>query len=180
MAFGCVLEGEKIRLRPVEEGDLPHFVAWLNDTDVRYWLAMSESPPLTLESEQEWYREMKDDSSSVVWCIESSEGRPIGDVGLHGIDKTHQRAELGLFIGDKTLWGRGVGADAIRRVLRYAFGQLALRRVQLHVDEDNLRALRCYEKCGFVREGLLRGHRLREGKPVNEVLMAVMRDEFDP
>jgi RimJ/RimL family protein N-acetyltransferase len=180
MVFGCVLEGEEVRLRPVEEGDLPHFVTWLEDMDVRRWLAMSEMPPPTLESEHEWYQERKQDPSCVIWCIESEEGRPIGDVGLGLIDKTHKRAELGIFIGDKTFWGRGLGPDAIHRVLRYAFEELTLRRVQLHVDEDNLRGIRCYEKCGFVREGLLRGHRLREEQPVNEVVMAVLRDEFQP
>jgi RimJ/RimL family protein N-acetyltransferase len=180
MVFGCVLEGEEVRLRPVEEGDLPHFVTWLEDMDVRRWLAMSEMPPPTLESEHEWYQERKQDPSCVIWCIESEEGLPIGDVGLGLIDKTHKRAELGIFIGDKTFWGRGLGPDAIHRVLRYAFEELTLRRVQLHVDEDNLRGIRCYEKCGFVREGLLRDHRLREEQPVNEVVMAVLRDEFQP
>ena len=179
MVFGCVLEGEKTRLRPVEEDDLPHFVTWLNDKEVRRWLAMSEMPPLTLESEREWYQKMREDPRCVIWCIESEEGRPIGDVGLGLIDKTHKRAELGISIGDQALWGRGLGTDAIQRVLRYAFDELALRRVQLYVDEDNLRGIRCYEKCGFVREGLLRGYRLREGKPVNEVVMAVLQDEFE-
>jgi RimJ/RimL family protein N-acetyltransferase len=64
-------------------------------------------------------------------------------------------------------------------VLRYAFDELGLRRVQLYVDEDNLRAIRCYEKCGFGREGLLRSYRLREGKPVNEIVMAALREEFE-
>jgi RimJ/RimL family protein N-acetyltransferase len=179
MVFGCVLEGEKTRLRPVEEGDLPRFVTWFNDKEVRRWLAMSEMPLLTLESEREWYQKMREDPSCVIWCIESEEGRPIGDVGLGLIDKTHKRAELGISIGDRALWAHGLGTDAIRQVLRYAFGELGLRRVQLYVDEDNLRGTRCYEKCGFVREGLLRGYRLREGKPVNEVVMAVLRDEFE-
>ncbi|KPK21919.1 MAG: hypothetical protein AMJ76_01440 [Dehalococcoidia bacterium SM23_28_1] len=179
MVFGCVLEGEKVRLRPMEEGDLPHFVTWFNDKEVRRWLPMSETPPPTLEAEGEWYQKMRDDPSCVIWCIESEEGRPIGDVGLGLIDKTHKRAELGIFIGDKVFWRRGLGTDAIQRVLRYAFDELALRRVQLYVDEDNLRGIRCYEKCGFVREGLLRNYRLREGKPVNEVVMAVLRDEFE-
>lgn len=180
MVCGCVLESEKVRLRPVATDDLPHFVAWLNDMEVRRWLAMSEASPPTLQSEQEWYQQMQEDPDGIVWCIELKEARPIGNVGLHRIDKTHQRAELGIFIGDRSVWGRGLGTEAIRQVLRYAFDELGLRRVQLHVDEDNLRGIRCYERCGFAREGLLRGHRLREGQPVDEVVMAVVRDEFKP
>jgi RimJ/RimL family protein N-acetyltransferase len=179
MSLGCVLEGDKVRLRPVEEGDLAHLVTWLSDMEVRRWLAMSEAPPPTLESEQEWYQQRKQDPTCVLWSIESEGGRLVGDVGLGLIDKTHRRAEVGIFIGDKSFWGRGLGADAISRVLRYAFDELGLRRVQLYVDEDNLRAIRCYKKCGFVREGLLRSYRLREGKPVNEILMAALREEFE-
>jgi RimJ/RimL family protein N-acetyltransferase len=179
MSLGRVLEGDKVRLRPLEDGDLPQLVTWLSDMEVRRWLAMSEAPPPTLESEREWYQQSKQDPASVLWSIESEDGRLVGDVGLGLIDKTHRRAEVGIFIGDKTLWGRGLGTHAISRVLRYAFDELGLRRVQLYVDEDNLRAIRCYEKCGFVREGLLRGYRLREGKPVNEILMAALREESE-
>ena len=167
-----------MRLRPVEEPDLPLFVRWLNDPEVRHWLSMADGPELTLESEREWYEEMRGDPACVVWCIETEDGQPVGNLGLHGIEETHGRATLGIAIGEKDFWGRGYGTEAIRRVLRYAFTELGLRRVVLEADEDNVRGIRCYEKCGFVREGLLRGHRLRLGEPVNCVVMAVLRDEW--
>ncbi len=168
-----------MRLRPVEEGDLPLFLRWFNDPDVRYWLNMSDGPELTLESEREWYEEMRGDPARVVWCIETEEGRPIGNLGLHAIDETQGRATLGISIGEKGQWGRGYGTEAIRQALRYGFEELALRRIDLQVDEDNLRGIRSYEKCGFVREGLLRAHRLRRGRPVNAVVMAILREEFE-
>ncbi len=180
MISESILEGEGVRLRPVEERDLPLFLRWFNDPDVRYWLAMSERPELTLESEREWYEEMRGDHSRLVWCIETGEGRPIGNLGLHGIDETQGRATLGIAIGEKDHWSQGYGTDAIRQVLRYAFAELGLRRVELHTDEDNLRGIRCYEKCGFVQEGLLRAYRTRRGQPVNCVVMSVLRDERDP
>jgi RimJ/RimL family protein N-acetyltransferase len=163
----------------VEEGDLSLFVRWFNDPDVRYWLSMSDAPELTQESEQEWYEEMRDDPVRVVWCIETREGRPIGNLGLQAIDEAQGRATLGISIGEKEQWGRGYGSDAIREALRYGFDEMGLRRVDLQVDEDNLRGLRCYEKCGFVREGLLRAHRIRKGQPVNAVVMSILREEFE-
>jgi len=167
-----------VRLRPPAERDLPLFVRWFNDPEVSYWLGISEGPEITLESEREWYDEMRGDPAQVVWCIETEEGQPIGNLGLHAINETHGRATLGIAIGEKGFWSRGYGAEAIRRVLRYAFTELGLRRVDLHIDEDNLRGIRCYEKCGFAREGLLRAHRLRHGQPVNAVSMAVLREEW--
>ncbi len=168
-----------MRLRPVEEGDLSLFLRWLNDPDVNYWLARSDRAELTLEAEREWYEEMRGDPARVVWCIETEEGRPIGNLGLHAIDETHGRATLGVVIGEEERWGQGYGTEAIRRALRYGFQELGLRRVDLEVDEDNLRGIRCYEKCGFQREGLLRAYRLRRGRPVNDVVMSVLSEEFE-
>jgi RimJ/RimL family protein N-acetyltransferase len=163
----------------VEEGDLPLFLRWFNDPDVRYWLSMSDASELTLESEREWYEEMRSDPARVVWCIETLEGGPIGNLGLHAIDEAQGRATLGVSIGEKEQWGRGYGTEAIRQALRYGFEEMGLRRIDLQVDEDNRRGLRCYEKCGFVREGLLRAHRIRKGRPVNAVVMAILREEFE-
>ncbi len=151
---------------------------WFNDPDVRYWLSMSDEPEMTMESEREWYEEMRGDPARLIWCMEAGEGGLIGNLGLHDIDEVHGRATLGICIGEKDCWGQGHGSDAVRQVLRYAFEDLGLRRVDLQVDEDNARGIRCYEKCGFTREGLLRAHRVRRGQPVNAVVMAILRDEF--
>ncbi len=179
MISESILEGERVRLRPVEEADLSLFMRWFNDPDVRYWLSISDASELTLESEREWYEEMRSDPARVVWCIETRDGRPIGNLGLHAIDEAQGRATIGISIGEKEQWSRGYGTEAIRGALRYGFEEMGLRRVDLQVDEDNLRGIRCYEKCGFVREGLLRAHRIRKGQPVNVVAMSILREEFE-
>lgn len=82
-------------------------------------------------------------------------------------------------IGEKECWSAGYGTDTVRTVLRYAFNELGLRRVHLITDADNARGIRCYEKCGFVREGVLRAHRLRYGQPLDMVEMAVLREDWE-
>lgn len=171
-----ILEGEKVRLRPTEERDLPRFVEWLADRDVTRWLAAMGEPP-TLEDEWEWYERRREDPESVMWSIETLEGRLAGNVELR-LTPRAKRAEMGIAIQDKSLWSRGLGTDAVRLVLRYAFEDLQLNRVELTTDEENRRAVRCYEKCGFTREGLLRKHRLIDGKFGNTVVMAVLREEW--
>jgi RimJ/RimL family protein N-acetyltransferase len=113
-----------------------------------------------------------------MWVIETLDGVAIGIIGLQSIDDVHGRAELGISIGEKAYWSRGYGTDAICALLRYAFGALSLRRVELITDIDNERGIRCYEKCGFVREGILRAHRLRYGEPLDMVLMAVLAGDW--
>ncbi len=174
------LDGERVRLRPLRDDDVPLLFGWFNDPDVLHWLHLSEDPPEvigSLDAHHERWERMRDDAAHRSWCIETKEGRPIGDIGLLAIHPTHHRAELGITIGVKEYWSRGYGSEAIRTLLRHAFGEMGLRRVQLITDEDNARGIRCYEKCGFVREGLLRAHRLRYGNPLNMIIMGVLNEE---
>ena len=175
MISECILEGQRIRLRPVAERDLPHFVRWLADREITRWLAAIDEPP-TLEDERDWYEDKRADPDNVLWAIDTLEGRLIGTAELR-LAPRQRRAEMGIAVQDKSQWNQGYGTEAVRLVLGYAFAELGLNRVELTVDEENARAIRCYEKCGFQREGLLRQHRLVDGSFGNTLVMAVLREE---
>jgi RimJ/RimL family protein N-acetyltransferase len=85
------------------------------------------------------------------WIIEV--GSLIGHVRLARVDLRDRRASLAIGIEDFTCLGKGIGTEAIRLVQQYAFGELGLRRLSVRVVEYNHRAIRSYEKCGFVFEG---------------------------
>ena len=171
------LEGELVVLRPRVEDDLPLFARWHGDPDVRHWLHMSEMPDQSLEVERQRWSVVRNDPTRVSFVIETLDGVPIGNIGLIGIDVAHRRAELGIAIGEKDHWGRGYGTDAMRVILRFAFDTLNLRRLELITDIDNERGIRAYEKCGFVREGVLRAKRLRYGEPLDMLMMSVLRED---
>ena len=172
------LEGPNLRLRALREDDVPRLFRWYSDPDVRHWSYFTEDPPglATLDAHQERFELIREDPAQLLWCIEMLDGMPIGDLGLQEIHPLQKRADLAISIGEKSYWGRGYGPEAIRLALGFAFDALDCRRVTLLVDDDNARAIRAYEKCGFVREGVLREHRLRYGKPVDMLAMAVLRD----
>src|SRR3989442_14750487 len=155
------LRGDNVRLRAVEEGDLPLLVRWMNDPEVRYWLHHSDRPDATVESVRGRFGLTEEGFPKLVWLIEALEGRPIGHLGLLQVEPHHKRAELAISIGEKDCWSRGYGTDAIRTVLRHGFEELGLRRGGLHTDADNARGIRCYGKCGVVREGEVRESRPR-------------------
>lgn len=173
------LQGKRVRLRPIRLADAEAEARWNADRDVVHWLHRSEDGPeyLSREAIEQKIRSMVADPSEARFMIETEEGVTIGDVGLLGIHP-HGRAELSIRIGEKAHWSRGYGGDAIRTLLAFAFGTLGLRRVTLIADADNARGIRCYENCGFRHEGLLRSHRLRYGKPLDMVAMAVLCEEF--
>ena len=86
---------------------------------------------------------------------------------------------MGIGIGERDCWGKGYGTDAMRVVLRFAFVELNLHRVGLNVFEYNPRAIRSYEKAGFVEEGRLRGFLHRNNRRWDLIFMGILRDEWE-
>ena len=150
------------------------------DPDVLHWLQLSEDPAelRTEEAVRERFERMEADPFTETWRIDTVEGRPVGQIELMGIHPLQRRAEMHLLVGEKDTWGRGYGSRAVQRLLGHAFGDLRLRRVFAMADEDNVRVVRMFERCGFVREGLLRRHRLRHGQPTDMVVMGILDEEY--
>jgi RimJ/RimL family protein N-acetyltransferase len=107
-----------------------------------------------------------------------SDDRLIGDIGVWIESWAHGEGWTGIGIGEREFWGNGYGTDAMRLMLRLAFGELNLRRVTLGVYAYNPRAIRSYEKAGFRREGLIRSDCLRDGQRWDTVFMGILRDEW--
>jgi len=171
-----MLDGKLVRLRAVEQGDLPTFVRWINDPEVTEYLQFE--PPMSLEDEVTWYHHMLKGRDKA-FAIETLDGRLIGNVGLVGLDWRNRRTDLGIMIGEKDAWSQGYGTDTITVLLRYLFEELGLHRVGLYADIGNQRAIRCYEKCGFKREGVVRAHRFKDGRYLDSVLMSILRPDWD-
>jgi len=87
-------------------------------------------------------------------------------------------ATIGIFIGDKSFWGKGYGTEAIELLTDFIFNEMNINKVKLNVYSFNKRAVRCYEKCGFVREGVLRQEIYREGRYHDDIVMGLLRDEY--
>ncbi len=171
------IHGKKVRLRAIERSDIPTFVRWLNDPEVTQYLLMFM--PMSLAQEERWFEDHLDNQRSHIFGIETSEGKLIGNVGLEDINWKDRKAVLGIVIGEKEYWGQGYGTDAIKTLLGFVFSQMNLRRVSLNVFPYNKRALRCYEKCGFKEEGRLRQAHFSNGQYHDEIVMGILKEEFD-
>ena len=171
-----MIVGKKTRLRAIEREDIPMFVRWLNDPEVRHYLELYS--PMSRAEEEEWFEaQFKNDSSSI-FCIETEDGVTIGNIGLHDLDWKNRSAMLGIVIAEKEYWGRGYGSDAVTALLRFAFGELNLHRIYLSVFDFNERAIRCYEKCGLRHEGRARESLFRDAGYHDALHMAILRREF--
>ncbi len=174
-----MLYGQNLRLRAIEREDIPRFLRWLNDPEVRRFLVMHE--PLSRAREERWFEEQLSRQNELILAIEvliDDEWVHIGAIGLHRIDLKNRTAVLGIVIGEKNFWEKGYGREAIRVLLRYAFWELGLHRVELETFAFNARALRCYEAVGFKRVGTRRQAFFREGAFHDVILMDLLAEEF--
>lgn len=175
-----MLQGEKVVLRAMRREDVE--LLWRFENDPEYVVAGGGDPlaPVPLERLQRVFdKEVAEPSRDRIEFAIEADGKYIGRCGLHGIDLNARHAELGIGIGNREYWGRGYGRDAVRLLLGYAFRVRNLRRVWLEVHAANERAIRAYRACGFVEEGRLREHVWLNGCYVDNVLMGVLRDEWE-
>jgi diamine N-acetyltransferase len=174
-----MIYGDSIRLRAVEREDIPTFVRWFNDPEVRDFLLMHA--PMSLADEERWFESLPNRKNEFLFAVEALvDGRwvHIGNVGLHDVDWKNSHATFGIALGEKQYWGQGYGTQAARTVLRYAFNELNLHRVELEVFAFNPRAIRCYEKAGFRLEGTRRQSHFHQGQYHDAYRMGILRDEF--
>jgi RimJ/RimL family protein N-acetyltransferase len=175
-----VLYGERVRLRAVEREDLPKFHEWVNDPEVTRGLTLYL--PMSMVDEENWFNGVAQrDPNNRPWAVEihSGEGwRMIGNCAVFDIEWIHRSGELGIMLGEKAEWNKGYGTEVMRLLQNHCFGTLNLHRVFLRVYAQNGRALRAYEKAGFVTEGCLRDAVYKHGKYDNVVLMSVLRSEW--
>jgi RimJ/RimL family protein N-acetyltransferase len=176
-----MIYGERIRLRGVEREDLPKFVEWLNDPEIIENLVMVL--PMSTAEEDRWFEKLADrppEERPLVIEMKTEQGwRMIGNSDFHNIEWKNRSAEVGIVIGDKSVWDQGYGTEAMRLLVRHGFGTLNLNRIYLRVYEPNKRAIRAYEKAGFLLEGRLRQARYKNGQYQDEFIMSVLRSEWD-
>src|SRR4051812_23144982 len=172
-----MLRGASVVLRAVEREDLPHLWRWRNDLELFQLVEGDPPAPVSLERFRAEFEERLE-GPGVEFAIDV-EGRLIGRCGMFEFDELARNAKIGVTIGDRDLWGKGIGRDVVEVLLAYAFHERHLHRVWLDVLATNERALRCYQASGFVEEGRQREHAWVDGEYVDLVLMGVLRDEWE-
>ncbi len=150
-----MLIGEKVVLREKRIGDAAKDYAWRCDADLARLDAVL---PLTMSYGEyvDYYAgELKStDRRRRRFAIDSLDnGKHIGNCMYYDIDKGRRQAELGIMIGEREYWGKGYGTDAVTTVVCHIFKETNIDRIYLNTLEWNVRAQRCFRKCGFIACG---------------------------
>jgi len=174
--YGPVIEGSRFRLRPPRPEDAPLMVAWLEDVEVTARL-MIRFPP-SLDEEEEWLRQRARDRDALAWAIEH-EGRLVGVTGFDQIDWRNLHATSGTVIGDKRVWGRGIGGEVMRLRADFAFTELPLRKLKSAYLEGNEASRRAQRGAGYREVGRLRQEVYRQGRWLDLILTELLREEWE-
>jgi RimJ/RimL family protein N-acetyltransferase len=171
------LESDRIRPREVRLSDADdRYYQWMNDPEVTSFLE-SRFYPVSVESLRQYVVDRQKDRDSVFLAIvDKKQDLHIGNVKLGPIDWIHRRAEIGILVGEKNLWGKGYATETIRLVVDYAFRVLDLHKVTAGCYANNLGSQRAFEKVGFRVEGSRKSHLLWEGSYVDLVLLGIVNE----
>lgn len=172
-----VLTGDRTVLRPFTEADAAVMAEIIEDPEVvRFTGEASEEFPM--ERLRSWYgsRSAQNDRLDLA-VTDRATGELVGEVVLYEWDATARSCTFRTLVGPRGR-GRGIGTEATRLIVGHGFEQLGLHRIQLEAYGHNPRALRVYEKVGFVVEGVRREADFRDGQWLDWVMMAVLDHEW--
>jgi RimJ/RimL family protein N-acetyltransferase len=172
-----MLKNKSITLKPIPPEDLPILFEWINDREQVIFNAPYK--PVTQKEHQEWFDDLQTRNDKVLFGIYNMDNKKIiGTCQLINIHSIHRTAELQIRIGEKGYRGKGFGKKAVLLLLKFAFMDLNLNRVYLHVFSNNDRAIHIYNKIGFNKEGVLRKSAYIDGCYVDIVVMGILSSEF--
>ena len=173
------LKGTRIYLREVRQSDVnENYYNWLNDSEINQFLETRFIPRSSknIIDFVEQHAEKSDEPFFAMCLLDTNQH--IGNIKLGPINWYHRNADVSLFIGEKNLWGKGYASEAISIVSKFAFETLNLNKLKAGCYAENLGSARAFEKCGYHREGLLKGHVFSKGKEEDIVLLGLQASGF--
>jgi RimJ/RimL family protein N-acetyltransferase len=173
------IKGKIVTLRAPEISDVPELNRWSNDPEIWNMLGGWHFP-FSSRSTEEWVKNRKDNNlTDQVFCIDTPDEGIIGTANIVSIDWKNKNAFHGMMIGKPNLRGRGYALDALYAIMRYAFMELGLQRLDGDMISYNQRSIDFYlRKGGWKQEGVRRNWFFRNDKYHDKVIVGVTRDDY--
>jgi RimJ/RimL family protein N-acetyltransferase len=173
--YGPIIQGKLVRLRPPKPEDAQVMITWFEDMEVTRFLELRHPP--SIDSEKEWLEKIAKDPNHIQWVIEFK-GAPAGTTAIVQIDWKNGFGTTGTVIGDKSVWGKGLGGEMMKLRTEYAFSQLPLRKLKSAYLEGNVASRRAQAAAGYREVGRWRGDRFVDGAWIDLILTEVLREDW--
>ncbi len=163
----------KVVIGPLIADDAQLVYQWINAVDLARDNGFCR--PVDAMGFAPWYANIGKDQSKVFFAIRTTDdNRLVGYIAINDIHTVFRSAELGVIIGEAQDRGQGLGAQALGLAMQYCWNDLNLERLTINVYGPNEAAIRCYEKAGFEREGVLRSAAFVNGERVDITVMGAL------
>jgi diamine N-acetyltransferase len=133
--------------------------------------------PVSFESTKEWIRKVSEPNNKLSLFGIDVNNELVGVCGLKAIDHINSNAELFIYL-DPSQQGKGIASQSVAKLLDFGFGSLNINRIYLHVQADNMQAIKLYKSNNFFIEGELRKAVFKNNKYTNVLVMAILKEEF--
>lgn len=170
------ITGERIFLRKLALSDITdRYLSWMNDYEV---VKYTESRHInhTKKSLTDFILSIDHSSNYFFAIIDKYSEKHIGNIKIGNINSIHKFAEVGLIIGDKKFWNRGIATEAISLCVNFSFEELELHRLSAGVYEPNIGSMRAFEKAGFVKESCEKEKYIFEGNRINSFIYSIINE----
>lgn len=165
------ITGDRIYLRPITEADTPLIIRWRNSEGVRPFFIYQK--PFTEEGHKQWLKTMIESGNGYQFIICSkADDTPIGSTYLRDYDKECKKAEYGMFIGEPDWKGKGIGTEALKLTIQFAFEDIHLHKVFSRIFSDNQSSIQSVLRGGFEEEAYLKDEVFVNGTYRDIVLLA--------
>ena len=168
-----------IELKPLSDENISAFYNWINDDEaIKYSLSLFQT--ISTKSEIDyWYTELINNNDILNYGIfMQSDNRLIGYAGICNIAEDNKSGEFYIFIGDKTMWGKGIATTVAKQVVGIAFDQMNFEQVYLTVSEPNIGGIKAYTKAGFLIKDRLIDACYRDNKYHDKLIMTINKGDI--
>jgi len=162
----------KVYLRPVSLSDVnDRYIAWLNDAEVNQFMETRFRSQRKSDIEAYVNKMIMDPNAHFFAVVLCKEDRHIGNAKL-AVSPHHHRGEISLWIGDKSLWGKGLATEIISQLKVFAFGKLGLRKLTAGCYANNMASAKAFLKAGFFQEAVFKDHHVCGDRVVDGIRLA--------
>jgi Acetyltransferases, including N-acetylases of ribosomal proteins len=175
-----LLSGENIQLTALREGEEAVLEKWFNNIEFLRNYDMVPSVPQEKRGIDELMKYYRESNERYIMAVRlKKDGQLIGISGFDDIIWANGTAFMFIGIGESECQGRGFGREALQLLIDYGFNELNFHKIQLNVIEYNDKAVKLYEKAGFVREGIYREYIYRDGRRYHMYLYGMLKSEWN-
>jgi RimJ/RimL family protein N-acetyltransferase len=172
------LQGPRISLTAVESSDIPFLREFFQDMSSLLYYIPTTARPLNEQQIESLLMDWNDGKENFVFAVRI-QGRLIGLVNLDGLDWVNSHVEAGIALTDPDVRGQGLASETLSLLIQYCFEELGLHRIWARIIDRNIPSIRLFQSLGFLEEGRMRQHVLRNGEYRDMLIMGLLNQPQD-